>query len=115
MSFLFKLIKLINHHHPFFLNSNIISILNTIPNPVIETSIIDDNEISSIGYDENIKLKFISYCKQFEIFSNHKLCLYIFYFTTLFPLAPSGNFFGNWLSVIYYIPAGLLIYIRKEK
>jgi O-antigen ligase len=53
--------------------------------------------------------------KNNQIFSNHKLCLYIFYFATLFPLAPSGNFFGNWLSVIYYIPAGLLIYIRKEK
>jgi O-antigen ligase len=53
--------------------------------------------------------------KNNQIFSNHKLCLFIFYFSTLFPLAPSGNFFGNWLSVIYYIPAGLLIYIRKEK
>ena len=53
--------------------------------------------------------------KNSQIFSNHKLCLFIFYFGTLFPLMPSGNFFGNWLSVIYYIPAGLLIYIRKEK
>jgi O-antigen ligase len=53
--------------------------------------------------------------KNKQIFSNHKLCLFIFYFATLFPFAPSGNFFGNWLSVIYYIPAGLLIYIRKEK
>ena len=51
--------------------------------------------------------------KNNQIFSNHKLCLYIFYFATLFPIAPSGNFFGNWLSVIYYIPAGLLIYILK--
>jgi O-antigen ligase len=53
--------------------------------------------------------------KNIQIFSNHKLCLFIFYFTTFFPLAPSGNFFGNWLSVIYYIPAGILIYIHKEK
>ena len=53
--------------------------------------------------------------KNNQIFSNHKLCLFIFYFATLFPLAPSGNFFGNWLSVICYIPAGLLIYIREEK
>ena len=52
--------------------------------------------------------------KNNQIFSNHRLCLFIFYFTILFPVAPSGNFFGNWLSVIYYIPAGFLIYIRKE-
>jgi O-antigen ligase len=53
--------------------------------------------------------------KSNQIFSDYRLCLFIFYFTTLFPIAPSGNFFGNWLSVIYYIPAGFLIYIRKEK
>jgi O-antigen ligase len=53
--------------------------------------------------------------KNNQIFSNHKLSLFIFYFVTFFPIAPSGNFFGNWLSVIYYIPAGILIYIYKEK
>jgi O-antigen ligase len=52
--------------------------------------------------------------KNNQIFSNHRLCLFIVYFTILFPVSPSGNFFGNWLSVIYYIPAGFLIYIRKE-
>jgi len=53
--------------------------------------------------------------KNIQILSNYKLCLFIFYFITFFPIAPSGNFFGNWLSVIYYIPAGILIYIHKEK
>lgn len=50
-----------------------------------------------------------------QIFSNHKLCLYIFYFVTLFPFTPSGNFFGNFLSVIYYIPAGFLLHMQEEK
>ena len=53
--------------------------------------------------------------KNNQIFSNHKLSLLIFYFITFFPIAPSGNFFGNWLSIIYYIPTGFLIYILKEK
>jgi hypothetical protein len=55
------------------------------------------------------------FCNKMQLFSNHKICLLIFYFTSLFPIAPSGNFFGNWLSVIYYIPAGFLIYLNKER
>ena len=46
------------------------------------------------------------------------LSLVIFYFINLFPLLPSGNFFGNWLSVIYFFPAGLYIheyYLYKKK
>jgi hypothetical protein len=35
-------------------------------------------------------------------------------FLSLFPLFPSGNFFNNWLSVIFYLYAGLLIYISKK-
>ncbi len=38
------------------------------------------------------------------------LSLVIFYFMNLFPLLPSGNFFSNWLSVIYFFPAGLYIH-----
>ena len=55
------------------------------------------------------------FCNKMQLFSNHKICLLIFYFTSLFPIAPSGNFFGNWLSAIYYIPAGFLIYLNKER
>jgi len=37
--------------------------------------------------------------------------IYIFYFVNLFPLAPSGNFFNNWLSTIYYLPLGYMIFL----
>ena len=36
-------------------------------------------------------------------------------FLTLWPLIPSGNFFNNWLSAIYYFPLGILIYIMSNK
>jgi hypothetical protein len=37
-------------------------------------------------------------------------------FVSLFPLAPSGNFFNNWLSFLYYYPIALYIYsINKSK
>ncbi len=37
--------------------------------------------------------------------------IYIFYFINLFPVAPSGNFFNNWLSVIYFFPLGYMFFL----
>jgi O-antigen ligase len=33
----------------------------------------------------------------------------------LFPLSPSGNFFNNWLNIIYYYPLGILFYLSYKK
>jgi hypothetical protein len=42
--------------------------------------------------------------------------LHLFPFVSLFPLAPSGNFFNNWLSFVYYYPIAFYIYsINKSK
>lgn len=35
-------------------------------------------------------------------------------FISLWPLAPTGSFFNNWLNVIYYLPVGFLIYFIKN-
>jgi hypothetical protein len=29
---------------------------------------------------------------------------------TIWPLAPTGNFFNNWLSIIYYLPVGIFLW-----
>ncbi len=49
------------------------------------------------------------------LFSNPQLCYLSMIFITLWPLAPSGNFFGNWLNVIYYLPLGFIMYNLKNK
>ena len=41
--------------------------------------------------------------------------IYIFYFINLFPIAPSGNFFNNWLSSIYYFPLGYMLFLLNYK
>ena len=41
--------------------------------------------------------------------------IYIFYFINLFPIAPSGNFFNNWLSTIYYLPLGYMLFLLSYK
>ncbi len=43
-----------------------------------------------------------------------KICLCSCFLITLFPLVPSGNFFNNWLSIIYYLPIGFYLnYIKN--
>lgn len=41
---------------------------------------------------------------------NFSLILNIGFFSYLFPLMPTGNFFSHWLSVAYYLPVGFLLY-----
>ncbi len=35
-------------------------------------------------------------------------------FITLWPIVPSGNFFNNWLSIIYFFPVGFIIYFLNK-
>ena len=39
--------------------------------------------------------------------------LVITFFVNLYPFVPSGNFFNNWVSIIYYYPVGLYLYKMK--
>ena len=41
--------------------------------------------------------------------TDYQICLLSCFFVTLWPLAPSGNFFNNWLSIIYYLPVGFYL------
>ena len=35
-------------------------------------------------------------------------------FINLFPFSPSGNFFNNWISMIYFFPIGFYLYSTKK-
>jgi len=47
--------------------------------------------------------------------SDLEIILMSSFIITLWPIIPTGNFFGNWLSIIYYFPIGIYIYIKKNK
>ena len=52
------------------------------------------------------------------ILSNYEICLIASFLITLFPFIPSGNFFNNWLSIIYFFPIAFYLSIKywnKEK
>ena len=45
-----------------------------------------------------------------KVLSDFQVCLYAAVIVTIWPLIPSLNFFNNWISIIYYMPAGFLLY-----
>ena len=58
----------------------------------------------------------ISILKKRELpFNNHQICLLGGFFIILWPLGSSGNFFNNWLSIIYYLPVGFYLYFSNFK
>lgn len=55
------------------------------------------------------------YLKKKIILSDYNICIQIALFISLFPLVPTGNFFNNWLSIIYFYPVGFIIYEYLKK
>jgi len=46
---------------------------------------------------------------------NARICIISGILISLFPFIPNGNFFNNWLSIIFFIMVGLLFTILKRK
>ena len=47
--------------------------------------------------------------------TDFQLCLLIAVFITLWPIASNGNFFGSYINIFYFLPAGFLIYSFEKK
>ena len=56
-----------------------------------------------------IKHLFFRLFKKLVIFDNFQIALFCSLTITLWPVIPNGNFFNNWLNVIYFLPIGFLI------
>ena len=54
-------------------------------------------KITQKGYDPEIK----------------KIFIYTSFLITFFPIIPTGNIFNNWLSIIFYLPLGFFISLKK--
>ncbi len=89
---------------------------NTYIQLLSETGIIGFLIIFSIFIYLNYKLIF-HYFKLFKkkpIYTDFQICLLIAVYLTLWPLVPSGNFFNNWLSIIYFYPVGIILWSLKN-
>ena len=58
---------------------------------------------------------FLKTLKKKSLFSDFEICLLSAIFITIWPISPTGNFFNNWLSIIYYFPAGILLWSIRKK
>ena len=47
--------------------------------------------------------------------NNYFFCMILATFITLWPLIPTGNFFNNWLSSIYFLPIGFILHYHYKK
>ena len=47
--------------------------------------------------------------------SDYQICIIAAFFITLWPIAPSQNFFNNWISIIYYLPVGFMLHSFYKK
>lgn len=43
-----------------------------------------------------------------------RICILTCIFISLFPLTTTGSFFNNWISIIYFYPIGILLYLNKS-
>ena len=43
------------------------------------------------------------------LLSDYEVCLLIAMLLSLWPLAPSGNFYNNWMSIVYFLPVGFFL------
>ncbi len=83
------------------------------------------SETGLIGFSFGIILFFYYAFKMFShlkgalfkkqyLFTDFQICILASILITIWPLAPSGNFFNNWLSVVYYYPIGFFLWSIKK-
>lgn len=48
-------------------------------------------------------------------FTDFQICLISAILVSLWPIAPTGNLFNNWLNIIYYFPVGILLWSLDQK
>ena len=50
-----------------------------------------------------------------SMLSDFEICIMSAVIISLWPLAPTGSFFNNWMSIVYYFPIGMLLWERSKK
>ena len=61
----------------------------------------------------SIRLFFYKYFYGYKI-DNLKICFFCCFIITLWPIAPTGNFFSSWMSLMYYLPIGFYFGLKNR-
>ena len=63
----------------------------------------------------SIKLLIFKFIKSKRgLINDLEVCLYSAIIISLWPFSPSGSFFNNWMSIVYYFPIGILMWQRSK-
>ena len=49
-----------------------------------------------------------------SVINDFEVCLFSALIISLWPFSPSGSFFNNWMSIVYYFPVGLFLWQRSK-
>jgi O-antigen ligase len=61
----------------------------------------------------SIKHLFYRFFKNKKLYENYEICFFGSFLITLWPIAPTGNFFNNYLNIFYFFPIGIFFYCRN--
>ena len=53
--------------------------------------------------------------KKNSFVNNLQVCMVCCILINLWPFSPSGNFFNNWLNIIYFLPVGFYILSQSKQ
>ena len=67
-----------------------------------------------VGYSSLKQLKSILF-KEKRYLNDYQVCLLAGILISVWPFSPNGNFFNNWLSIIYSLPIGFYLHSIYEK
>ena len=48
------------------------------------------------------------------IINDFEVCILSAILISLWPFSPSGSFFNNWMSIVYYFPVGMMLWQRSK-
>jgi O-antigen ligase len=91
---------------------------NTYIELLAETGLIGFLMIATIFIYLNIFLLHNLYLKIFKKhmvkLSNLEICIIAGFYINLFPIIPTGSFFNNYLSIVYWLPVGIFLWKRNK-
>ena len=62
-----------------------------------------------------LKQLYFKIFKKTFFLNNLEICILIHIFVSLFPLTPTGSFFNNWTSIMYYYPIAIIFWSFQKK